>query len=152
MNDAEQMAEEIRAGFEESLIAGWNAVHDIFTDKIEILHIPPSPSDAYAEREVSRAHVLAQSKAFAKAMADLHYTSVVSAEGDRVLVDVVIEGTLDDGTAIRIPFSTVYTVKNGQAFRLESALTPEIAEPATKALLAGGFDFSQRPDVEPIEK
>jgi ketosteroid isomerase-like protein len=150
MKDAEQVAEQFRAGFEESLVAGWNAVHDTFTDRIEIRHVPPSPADAYAAREVSRAHVLRQSAAYAKAMSDLRYAADVRAEGDRVLLDVALDGTLQDGTTIHIPFSIAYTVQNGQITRLDSALDPAIAEPAMKALAAGGFDFSQLPEVEPL--
>jgi ketosteroid isomerase-like protein len=150
VNDAEQVAEQFRTAFEVSLIAGWNAVHDAYTDKLEIRHVPPSPADAYAPREESRAHVVREFEAFAKAMPDLRYTAEVRAEADKVLLDVTLDGTLEDGSAIHIPFSIAHTVKDGKIPRIDAVLDPAIAEPAMKALTAGGFDFSVLPNVEPL--
>jgi hypothetical protein len=138
MPDAERIAAELKAAYDESWELGRRRVGTYFADMVEVRHHPPLPQDGVKSGAQVEEESVAEFGAYKKLLADFREETTIRAEGDRVHCDVVLAGRLADGTEVRAPVRQVLTVRDGVAVKTEVVIAPEVLTQLVDIVRAGG--------------
>jgi hypothetical protein len=138
MSDAERIAAELQAAYDESWETGRRRVATYFGDMVEVRHQPPLPQDGVKPGAQVAEESVAEFGAYKKLLADFREETTIRADGDEVRCDVVLAGRLADGTEVRAPVRQVLTFRDAVAVKTEVVIAPEVLAQLVDIVRAGG--------------
>src|SRR5271169_1798700 len=116
----EQLVGELRDAYADGAWGPVVARH--LADPVAIHHFPEEASDGPSDAKgVADALTHDQTDKLAYLLTDFSRTAEsVVIEGDTVVAQVIISGNLPEGTSIRAPLTTVFTVADGSIVRIDN--------------------------------
>lgn len=139
---AEKLARALSEGdsvYVETLGDYWNE------QGVELAHEPPLPYDGLLDRAGMLQRRRTQAGAFSALMPDFHHENIVArAVGDVIYLLSDQVGTLPDGTALRTPLASRFTIRDGVIVKVALGIDPASVAPLQKALAAA----SQKADAK----
>ena len=137
----EAIARRLVAANEKGFLPGRAAVHELATDPVDIFHFPEWPGDGPMRRDRFMSIGEDEDRAWIEAMSDFRQEDIsASVNGDVIELKRTLCGTLSGGREVRIPLRNLYSVFDGQIYRIEPYLTRELMEEIRSVLGQGGFD------------
>lgn len=126
----------------DALMQGDNAYADMLGQYwnetgVDLCHEPPLPYDGVLDRAGMLQRRKAQGAGFKAAMPDFHHENlVVRVVGDVIYMLSEQVGTLADGTTIRAPLASRFTLKDGVIVKAALGIDMATVAPLQKALAA----------------
>jgi ketosteroid isomerase-like protein len=134
-SDADTVAERLRSAFAESYQAGHDTLMALYAEKVVLRHDPPRPSDGPFDRATLLELGAAGRAALHKAIAGYHWDDVqIDARDDKVVIEAVHAGTLNDGSTLNAPLKMSLTVVDGQIAGVDTQVDEQAGAPLVKAL------------------
>jgi hypothetical protein len=138
MPDAQTIAAELRAAYDESWEVGRRRVATYFADQVEVRHQPPLPQDGVKPGPQVEAESVAEFGAYKTLLTDFREETTIRADGEQVRCDVVLAGRLADGAEVRAPVQQILTVREGAAVKTEVIIAPDVLAQLVEIVRAGG--------------
>ena len=141
--DAQSIVARLRAakGREREEVLG-----GLYAEKVDLRHVPPSEHDGVMSREQLVAGAPAERGLFENAIPDFNSTHSYEVEGERIVEQFHMRGTLRDGQVLDNRMTITYTVSDGAISAMTAEIDPEGSAPLRTVIVqAGGFP---RPDAE----
>ena len=85
----------------------------LYAEKVDLRHVPPSEHDGVMSREQLVAGAAAERGLFENAIPDFNSTHSYEVEGERIVEQFHIRGTLRDGQVLDNRMTITYTVSDG---------------------------------------
>ncbi|MCE0535463.1 hypothetical protein LWF15_08075 [Kineosporia rhizophila] len=133
---AAEVAGELEQAFAQGPAATQEAMRQWLGPEVELRHEPAEPADGFYPADVLLQALSQRLALFTRLMPDYSESAVVTSEGAQIVVDLVIRGTLSDGSRIDIPGRDRLTVREGRIVAMLSAFDAERMRPLVEAVRA----------------
>jgi hypothetical protein len=132
----DELASELAQAFGQGPAATQDALRKWLAHEVELLHEPAERTDGVYRAEIVLQALSQRVSLFSTLMPDYSESAMVTSEGAQIVVDLVIRGTLVDGSRIEIPGRDRLTVREGRIVTMLSRFDADRMRPLVEAIRA----------------